>query len=174
MKEEIHHPWFAQQRWENIIFIHFPVPPYVLKPHIPQPFLLDLYAGQAWVSVVAFQALQSRLRGMPKILSIPPFLQINIRTYVTSGVEKGVYFLTIYANRRLPVFGARLFSLPFQRTNITFSPYYNQFQLQQKDNHKTPLNMQTLDITFQAGTRYAYPKKGSLDYWLTERNRLWL
>src|SRR5438045_9709752 len=39
--------------WERIVFLHFLIEPGLLLPHVPPPLELELYDGQACVSLVA-------------------------------------------------------------------------------------------------------------------------
>lgn len=174
MKRKHNDVWFAQQTWKNILFIHFPVSADLLKKYVPSPFTLDLYGGKSWISLVAFQALHSRLRGMPKFLSIGPYYQLNVRTYVTFGDKRGVFFFTIYANKRSPIVGGRLFSLPFQEAEILFSPQQKKYILQHEKLTQTKIHLNTMNFQYDPTAKPFFTKKGSLDHWLTERYHLWL
>src|SRR5699024_11745815 len=80
-------PWIAQQNWEDILFIHTPVPASVLQEYVPAPFTIDTYNGQGWLTLVLFRATNSRFRYFPSFLSYPKLNQMNLRTYVTFGGE---------------------------------------------------------------------------------------
>lgn len=82
--------------WRDAVFFHLAVPPEVLQPQVPFP--LDLYEGDAYVSIVAFD--QRRLRtplfhGLPTpiIRRLGSSLFCNLRTYVRYAGERGVFFL---------------------------------------------------------------------------------
>src|SRR5690625_1866847 len=107
MFEKNHRPWFGQQRWTNILFSHWPISKEELKHFIPAPFELDTFHGEGWVSLVLFKAMYSRFRWMPQLLSYPPFIQMNLRTYVRLGDQKGIYFLSVDCNHRLATQMAR-------------------------------------------------------------------
>lgn len=114
-------PWFGMQKWEHILFLHWPVQEEHLRSFVPEPFLIDTFAGSAWISLVIFQAKESTFRSFPVWLSYGPFYQMNVRTYVKhpQDLERGVYFLNLHINRCLAKFGARqLVSLPFHYLSI--------------------------------------------------------
>jgi len=44
---------FVFADWERLVFLHFVIAPELLRPHVPQPFELELHEASAVVSVVA-------------------------------------------------------------------------------------------------------------------------
>lgn len=165
-------PWIAKQRWNDVLFIHWPVPCEVLHPFVPEPLNLDTYAGQAWISVVLFQASDSRLRGMPKFMSYRPFLQLNLRTYVKFTATPGVYFFSLDANSHVAVNVARIFSLPYLKAQMTLTQTGDKRLFTSRRTHKG-----VPPASFTAGYRpFSKPyvsKKRTLTYWLTERYIFW-
>jgi len=110
------YPWVGEQTWSDILFLHWPDEPEVIRPFIPKSFLIDTFDHKAWISIVVFNAVQSSLRFMPKWTAYRPVTQINVRTYVKHPQcsEPGVHFFALHANSLLAVLGARnLFGLPF-------------------------------------------------------------
>ena len=123
-------PWFAEQSWIHILFLHWPVTPEALKPFIPEALTIDTFNGSAWVSIVAFHSQDSKLRLSPKWTSLDPVTQINVRTYVKQkeSREKGVYFFTLHVKHLTAAIGAKtLFHLPFR---------YAQTKMQEQTNNK--------------------------------------
>lgn|SRR5690625_143201 len=121
MIEKRKYPYFAEQTWRDIFFFNWPVDDSVLAPHIPKPFKLDLYARQAWITLVLFKATNSRFRVFPSWTSFPQVTQMNVRTYVYSKAsqEKGVYFLSISLSSMLAKLGGKnIFWLPFRYKNV--------------------------------------------------------
>src|SRR5436190_19633098 len=89
---------FLRADWKRVIFMHFAVSPEVLRPYVAEPFELDLYEGQACVSLVALTMSRFRpfrrgsLAGwLFRPISRQSFL--NVRTYVRCGDEPGALFL---------------------------------------------------------------------------------
>lgn len=98
--------------------MHFEVDPMRLQSDTAFP--LDLYDGQAWVTLVAFtlRGLRLRLGGLFGRLLLGPVAHhefLNVRTYVRHAEEPGIQFLAEWVPNRLSHFlGPRLFSLPYR------------------------------------------------------------
>lgn len=160
------YPWLALQQWDDLLFLHWPVPYEVLRPFVPEALELETYDGQAWVGVVPFHASKNRLRGIP--YSVASFLELNIRTYVRFYDEPGVYFITLDANNKWVVAGARgLFSLPYvnARMNLTQKGKEISFKSQRYTND----GAKDFSIKYQPSSMPYYAKENTLTYWLTER-----
>src|SRR3954454_24001483 len=75
--------------WLRTVFIHFAVEPARLQPLVP--FELDLFEGEAYVSLVAFSLERMRLGPLPESLckwllrAVSPCRFLNVRTYVREG-----------------------------------------------------------------------------------------
>jgi uncharacterized protein YqjF (DUF2071 family) len=76
--------------------LNYAVDPALIQPRVPPGTVLDLFHGQAFVSLVAFRFVNTRLLGLP----IPfhcNFEEINLRFYVLrdtpSGPRRGVVFI---------------------------------------------------------------------------------
>jgi uncharacterized protein YqjF (DUF2071 family) len=87
---------FLSARWHALVMLNYEVDPALLKPLIPRGTSLDLEAGKAYISLVGFLFLQTRVL---RIL-IPGhrhFEEVNLRFYVrreTKGeVRRGVCFI---------------------------------------------------------------------------------
>src|SRR5690348_12181555 len=55
-------PWVMRQTWRELLFAHWPLPPWSLQPFLPPGLTLDTYEGQAWVGVVPFRMTDIRFR----------------------------------------------------------------------------------------------------------------
>lgn len=87
---------FLTAEWRHLLMLNYEVPREVLEPMVPRGTVLDTYQGKAYVSVVGFLFLNTRLKG----ISIPfhqDFEEINLRFYVRrfNGEEwrRGVVFV---------------------------------------------------------------------------------
>lgn len=111
--------------WLRTLMIHYQVDPAALQQVVP--FELDLRDGRAFVSVVAFTLRAMRLRfggrataWLLKPISTHDFL--NVRTYVRSNGETGIYFLAEWLSNRLSVMlGPRAFGLPYRFGRIEYN-----------------------------------------------------
>lgn len=65
--------WKYFQQWHHTIFCHWEVPAYFLQEHIPKGIELDTFNNMAWVSLVAFEVRNMRLRNTPPLWYISNF-----------------------------------------------------------------------------------------------------
>jgi hypothetical protein len=101
-------------RWEELLFLHWPVSPDALRPHLPPGVELETFDGRAWLGVVPFRMAATRFRWLPRMPSAHRFAELNLRTYVRAGDRSGVWFFSLDAASRLAVEGARIgFGLPY-------------------------------------------------------------
>jgi uncharacterized protein len=91
-------PWIMTQRWNDLLFLHYPLAPEVLRPLVPDVLTLDTYQQRAWVSVTPFWINHLRPPGVPSLPWLSHFAEINVRTYVTRGGKPGVYFFSLDAS----------------------------------------------------------------------------
>ncbi len=87
---------FLTAEWRHLILLNYAIDPLSLHSHVPVDTELDSFDGTAFVSVVGFQFLHTRVFGLP----IPwhrNFEEVNLRFYVRrkSGGEwqRGVVFV---------------------------------------------------------------------------------
>jgi hypothetical protein len=104
----------GHQRWRNLLFLHWPMPLEALRPLVPRELEIDLFTGQAYVSLIPFLIDESRPVGVPRALATR-LLETNLRTYVRAeDGEAGIYFFSLDASSLLAVAAARLlYGLPY-------------------------------------------------------------
>lgn len=104
----------GRQRWRDLLFLHWSVPPAEVRPAVPERLPLDLRDGKAWVGVIPFAVEGARLPLLPSAAGLD-FLETNARTYVRlPDGEPAVWFFSLDASSRLAVLGARLrYGLPY-------------------------------------------------------------
>lgn len=160
-------PWIAQQKWEDILFIHTPFSPQFLQEYVPAPFTIDTYNGQAWLTLVLFRATNSRPRFFPPWLSYPDMHQMNLRTYVTFGRESGVYFFSIHSDSLAATLSGNAVSLPFQQAPMIIQKEDKSFHF--TGNRLAREKAGKLQIAYQPDATSFTPQKNSLSHFLTER-----
>ena len=107
-------PWVMAMRWDDLAFLHWPVPVAALERLIPADLQLETFDGHAWIGIVPFRMMAVHARGLPEIPGTNEFLELNVRTYVTDGTRPGVWFFSLDCANPLAVRGARVgFSLPY-------------------------------------------------------------
>ena len=108
------------QRWHELLFAHWPVPAEPLRARLPAGLELDTFEGEAWLGVVPFRMSAVRLRGAPALPGVSAFPELNLRTYVRRGEQRGVWFFSLDAASALAVRAARLwFHLPYFEARMT-------------------------------------------------------
>ena len=87
---------FLTAEWRHLAMLNFPIDRAVLEPRVPAGTTLDTYQGQAYVSVVGFLFLKTKLLGVP-VPFHQDFEELNLRFYVRrlAGDEwrRGVVFI---------------------------------------------------------------------------------
>lgn len=164
------HDWkpVLTMRWKHLLFIHWRVPPSLLRPLIPAPLEIDTYEGDAWVALVPFVMESVRPVWMPPIPRLFDFGEVNVRTYVRFRGERGVWFFSLDAGHRLGVWVARRFwRLPYYWAST-------RFRAESQDTYEYRVVRRT-SPSAQATIRYRVmgePKeteRGSLEHFLVER-----
>lgn len=109
-----------RQNWWDLLFLHWPVSPDVLRPVVPQKLELDLFEGAAYVGLVPFTMTGVRPTGLPAVWGVSSFHETNVRTYVHyRGRDPGVWFFSLDAANSIAVRLARsLFHLPYHRASM--------------------------------------------------------
>ncbi|MEZ0128635.1 YqjF family protein [Flavobacterium sp. LBUM151] len=156
--------WSYFQEWHQTVFLHWEVPVYFLEEYIPKGIELDTYRNMAWISLVAFEVKNMRLRNLPPFPFISDFQEINLRTYVIKDDKPGIYMFSIETNKLAEVLLTRLFiGLPYQKSKIK--------RTAKRILSTNKIQKQRLDVTI--GKIKPLKEKSTLDYWLTERHALY-
>jgi uncharacterized protein YqjF (DUF2071 family) len=87
---------FLTAQWRNLVMLNYQLDPRALAARVPAGCELDACAGRTYVSVVGFQFLDTRVRGV----AIPfhrNFEEVNLRFYVRRKLDgqwrRGVVFV---------------------------------------------------------------------------------
>ncbi len=78
------------QTWNDLLFAHWPVDEVRLRSLIPRTFEIDLFDSTAWIGVVPFRMTNVGARGLPLLLRVSAFPELNVRTYGRVGDRPGV------------------------------------------------------------------------------------
>lgn len=107
------------QRWHEILFLHFDLPPPSLRPLVDPRLDLDLFEGRAWVSLTPFTMRGARLRLLPPLPTLSRFHELSLRTCVRHAGVPGLWFLSLDAASTAATALARLsLGLPCFRARI--------------------------------------------------------
>lgn len=87
---------FLTATWQNLIMANYIVDPAVLAPYLPNKTELDFFNGNAYVSLVGFMFMNTRVLGL-KIPFHVNFEEVNLRFYVRyndNGIwKRGTVFI---------------------------------------------------------------------------------
>ena len=112
---------FLTACWRNLILANYAVPESLLRSRLPPGLELDTWDGQCWASLVGFQFLNTRVRGIscPGYRNFPEW---NLRFYVRQGEVRGVCFVREFVPRRLVAWVARtIYNEPYQAAAMSMS-----------------------------------------------------
>lgn len=104
---------FLTARWTNLAIVTYPAPPALLEERVPPGLELETRAGDAFVSLVAFDFRDTRVWGVPWP-GYRNFAELNLRYYVRRGEKRGVVFVREFVRPRLVAWLARvLYNEPY-------------------------------------------------------------
>jgi len=159
--------WLVAQRWEHVLFAHWPVEPAALAPLLPPPVEPDVRDDNAWVAFVAFVMAGTRASGPPWWPVLPPIPELNLRTYVRIGAVRGVWFISLdAASPFFATIGRALYGLRYRVASMSTRHF----------EARTEFRSSRPGASFSAAYAPAGPvvgaKPGSLEHFLVERYRL--
>ncbi|MCC6547025.1 DUF2071 domain-containing protein [Candidatus Sumerlaeota bacterium] len=109
---------FLTAEWKNLILATWDIDPAALERRLAPGLVLDTRDGRAFVSLVAFDFLDTRVLGVPWP-GYRNFPEINLRFYVRHGSERGVMFVREFVPQRLIAFMARaIYNEPYSSTSM--------------------------------------------------------
>ena len=113
---------FLTAEWLDLALLNFAVEPALLEVYVPRGTALDVRGGRAFVSVVGFRFLRTRVLGARAVLH-EDFDEVNLRLYVVrdvSGARRhGVVFLREIVARPVVALLARaLYNEPYRLARV--------------------------------------------------------
>jgi len=111
---------FLTATWSNLLLFTYPIPPEPLVLRIPEGLELDTVDDQAYVSLVAFDFLDTRVKGVrwPGFVNFP---EINLRFYLREPASgrRGVRFIREFVPSATVARIARgLYNEPYRDTRM--------------------------------------------------------
>ncbi|MCB1215694.1 MAG: DUF2071 domain-containing protein [Deltaproteobacteria bacterium] len=123
---------FLTARWQHLLMINYVVGRDLLLPYLPRGLELDDYQGQHLVSLVAFNFLQTRIKGW----AIPfhfNFEEINLRFYVRRRTEDGWRRGVVFVKEIVPRAAIAWVAKKFYNENYQAYPTQHRIDLQSKN-----------------------------------------
>lgn len=169
--------WAMSQRWNDLLFAHWPLPPSAIAPLLPDWLEVDTCQSKAWLGIVPFWLERIKFRGVPTLPGTQGFPDLNLRTYVRdkfSGTP-GIYCFTLEASRLMAVGVARtLYHLPYHWAEMRFEQrserefaFYSRRRLSDR-----PVVFKARYRGLGPTRRLAEIRAGSLESFLMERSCL--
>lgn len=156
-------------RWHDLLFAHWPVPIAALRPQIPGGLELDTFEGEAWLGVVPFYMSHVRPRSIPSMPWLSHFLELNLRTYVTTGGKPGVWFFSLDAANPVAVrLARRSFHLPYFDARMRLERRDQQLHYQSVRTHPGEPEAHFVGH-YQPVAPVKEAEAGTLEHFLTER-----
>ncbi|WP_035512642.1 YqjF family protein [Halalkalibacillus halophilus] len=162
--------WLMSQRWENLLFIHYPVKKEAIKECIPDGLELDCFQGDAWVTIIPFEVTDMHLRGTSSIPYLHSYLELNVRTYVKLNGVHGIYFFSLDADKILAVIGARSATLPYYYAKMSMLKDGDTFSY---ESQRRGRNGASFKSSYCPNSSIWIPEEDTLDAWLFERYYAW-
>lgn len=162
--------------WRDGLFVHWPVEPDELRPHVPGQLRLETRDGRAWLSVVPFVLTNVGLRGTPSIARLA-FAELTVRTYVRYRGDPGLFFFSIDVGSslvaaavgrttRLPVHHARMRVGATEENHVAFKSEREEAETASD----TPARFAA---AYQPNGEPFTADPNTLAYWLTARRRFY-
>src|SRR5438874_13576580 len=155
------------QRWDDLLFLHWPCDPAALRALIPSVFEIDTFEGEAWIGITPFRVEDVRLGPLPPLPGLNAFNEINVRTYILHEGVPGIWFFSLDASMLAATVAARLFfMLPYFSAAIEFQQKTQQFSFRSE---RSGLSSARFRCSWKTGARLRDPDLESLAFFLVER-----
>ncbi len=161
------------QRWSDLLFLHWRIPPEILRARLPAGLTLDTFKGDAWVGIVPFRIERAKPFGLALPTTLAAFPELNFRTYVTDRQRRpGVWFFSLDADAWLAVQVARrCFHMPYHHARINVRDDVNgaiHYTCSRRDRG----DGKSLTYIWKPTPGQAPAQPGTLSHFLVERYRL--
>jgi len=166
--------WMMTQRWNDLLYAHWPVPASAIAPLLPDGLHADTFSGSAWLGIMPFWMDRIKIRGTPSIPGARSFPELSLRTYVRDAQtgSPGLCFLSLDANNLLAAaMGRGFYHLPY---------HWAEMSLEQRTEREFAFSSRrrfaARPVLFQARyrglgptQRLAESRVGTLEHFLMER-----
>ncbi len=156
---------FLSARWENLVLITYAVEPGFLDDLLPEGITADTIEGNAFVSLVAFDFLDTRVKGI-KFPLHTNFPEINLRYYVRYKEKRGVMFVREFVPPSfIPLFANLMYNEKYKSVRMKSSISKNGKILL---NHTISFRNRKYEIYLEALNKPFLPRAGSKEHFFKE------
>lgn len=157
---------FLSAYWQNLINLTYRVNPKLLLPDLPRGLELDLLDGKTHVSLVAFEFIDTRVKGF-KVPFHTNFAEINLRYYANYKGKHGVVFLREYVPRYcIALVADKLYNEPYQAIAMNCETKMTAEALRVR--HDLQKDRTRFSIEVSAAIRLVTPAETSLEHYFKE------
>jgi uncharacterized protein len=157
------------QSWRKLLFMHWKLPPELIRPHVPDRLQIDTCEGCAWIGVTPFLVRNLRPVFLPPVPWLSDFNEVNVRTYVHYEGVPGVWFFSLDADSVLAVAGASTaYRLPYRHARIRFREEKDQIFYSSR-RIVSPEQPARLEVSWRKGELLGEAAPDSLEFFLVER-----
>lgn len=165
-------PWVMFQSWQQLLFMHWPLPYAQLRLLVPPQLELEQFGGSAWIGMTPFLLTGLRPRGLPGTPAIPfisEFPELNLRTYVRAGGRSGIFFFSLDAASTLAVMGARAaYRLPYFPSDMSLDERDGWIDFRSRRRSAGA----ELDVRYRAAGQLFHATERTFEHFATERYAL--
>jgi len=156
---------FLTARWENLIIVTYKIHPDKLQPYMPPGLQPDTINGGAFVSLVAFDFADTKVKGI-KIPFNVNFPEINLRFYVKNKEKRGVVFIREFVPKIfIPLIANTLYNENYKYIPMESNVISNGTL---KLNHTIEFNNKDYTINAEAENNPFTPSENSTEHFLKE------
>ena len=109
-----------RQAWLDLTLVHWALDPDVVAPLLPNGVRPDVLEGVTQVGLIAFRMRDIGIGPSPAIPYFGSFAETNVRLYTVDETgRRGVFFLSLDADRLVPVLVARALGVPYRWSRMS-------------------------------------------------------
>ena len=156
---------FLTAKWQDLILVTYDIDPSILLPHIPPGLEPDTIDGKGFLSLVAFDFLDTKVKGI-KIPFHVNFPEINLRIYVKNKEKRGVVFVREFVPKAIiPIIANTIYNENYKAVKMKSSVTKNGAIFA---NHTLEFENRKFEINIEAENKPYLPDTGSTEHFFKE------
>ncbi|HAX48868.1 MAG TPA: DUF2071 domain-containing protein [Ignavibacteria bacterium] len=156
---------FLRARWQDLVLITYDVDPELIAQHIPRGLEPDTIDGRAFISLVAFDFLDTKIKGV-KVPFHVNFPEINLRVYVKNADKRGVVFVREFVPKAIiPLVANTLYNENYKAITMSSEVRKNGSIFL---NHKIKILGKFYEINVEAENKSYMPEENSTEHFFKE------
>lgn len=168
IKEKSKNKIFLTAKWENLIELTYKAGSEKLQHLIPPGVELETIDDKAFVSLVAFDFMDTAIKGIP-IPFYGKFPEINLRFYVKTKEHLGIVFIREYIPKTAAVIGANV----LYKEHYKYAPMISNTNTNGKTikaEHKILIDNREFHVRIECNKKSFTPAVSSIEHFLKQRD----